>query len=572
MRNLLNAKQTNENGMRMTEQQSDRLENELEELVTSALDGHASARDVQKLETLLIDSEKNRRAYLDRVGFEGALEGAVKAGVLVPSPVVEPAQDEPHAKVDGTSRIGRRVSGRMVQMALCSTALIALVCVVLNSRQSPDQKYLTPESGLPVPGVPEAGVAVVASQAKVLWESPIVLSGAVLPRGEHHIQSGIMHLELFSGVQLVIEGETEFTIDSPMAVKLNKGTVRAYVPDAAHGFQVVTAAGEIVDYGTEFSVHVDGGTTDFTVLDGEVGLLRAEEPELRFSQGESLRVRQAVAQPEELEVPVRVVSSSAVARAVQEKISSREEAWGLALQEWLRDDRLVACYRCSADNQSRTLENLAHGGSQASTAAVVGAAVCANRWGHAGQAYDYTRYGSRARVAMPDEMDNLSMVCWVRINSLSNLFNSLFLTDGHEVSKPHWQIQKDGRIFFSVKHAHRKGTSWRQTVFYSPDIWRDEMSGEWNMLAVTYDRRRGQVAHYLNGKQVSMEMIPEHATVPVVHIGSASIANWADPMYRTDEEFTCRNLNGAIDEFLIFDGALTASDVARLYAESAVGE
>ena len=558
--------------MRMTEQQSDTPENELEELVTSALDGHASASDVQELETLLISSEENRRAYLDRVGFEDALEGAVKVGVLWSSPVIEPAQNGPHAKVDGTSRSGRRVSVRMLPMALFSTALIALVCVVLSLRQSPDQKYFTPESGGASAGQAVSGVAVVASQADVLWESPIVLSGAVLPRGEHHIQSGVMHLELFSGVQLVIEGEAEFTIDSPMVVKLNKGAVRAYVPDAAHGFQVVTAAGEIIDYGTEFSVHVDGGTTDFTVLDGEIGLLRAEKPELRFSQGESLRVRQAVAQPEKLEVPVRVVSSSAVARAVQDKISSREEAWGVALQEWLRDERLVACYRCSGNSQSRTLENLARGTSQASTAAVVGAAICANRWGHAGQAYDYTRYGSRARVAIPDEMDNLSMVCWVRINSLSNLFNSLFLTDGHDEGKPHWQIQKDGRIFFSVKHPHRKGTSWRQTVFYSPDVWRDEMSGEWNMLAVTYDRRRGQVAHYLNGNQVSMETIPEHATVPLVHIGSASIANWADPMYRTDEEFTCRNLNGAIDEFLIFDGALTASDVARLYAESTVGE
>ena len=109
-------------------------------------------------------------------------------------------------------------------------------------------------------------------------------------------------------------------------------------------------------------------------VDGEIGLLRAEKPELRFSQGESLRVRQAVAQPEKLEVPVRVVSSSAVARAVQDKISSREEAWGVALQEWLRDERLVACYRCSGNSQSRTLENLARGTSQASTAAVVGAA------------------------------------------------------------------------------------------------------------------------------------------------------------------------------------------------------
>ncbi len=558
--------------MRMTEQQSDTPENELEELVTSALDGHASASDVQELETLLISSEKNRRAYLDRVGFEDALEGAMKAGALGVSPVVEPAQDCPHAKVDGTSRSGRRVSVRMLPMALFSTAVIALVCVVLSLRQSPDQKYFTPESGGASAGLAVNGVAVVVSQADVLWETLAVVSGAVLPRGKHHIQSGVMHLELFSGVQLVIEGEAEFTIDSPMVLKLNKGAVRAYVPDAAHGFQVATAAGEIVDYGTEFSVHVDGGTTDFTVLDGEIGLLRAEKPELRFSQGESLRVRQAVVQTEKLDVPIRVVSSSAVARAVQQKMSLREEAWGIALQEWLRDERLVACYRCSADNQSRTLENLARGTSQASTAAVVGAAFCANRWEHSGRAYDYTRYGSRARVAIPDAMDNLSMVCWVRINSLSNLFNSLFLTDGHDEGKPHWQIQKDGRIFFSVKHPHRKGTSWRQTVFYSPDIWRDEMSGEWNMLAVTYDRRRGQVAHYVNGKQISMETIPEHATVPGVRIGSASIANWADPMYRTDEEFTCRNLNGAIDEFLIFDGALTAVDVARLYSESAVRE
>ena len=105
-------------------------------------------------------------------------------------------------------------------MALFSTALIALLCVVLSLRQSPDQKYLTPESGGASAGQAVNGVAVVASQADVLWESPIVLSGAVLPRGEHHIQSGVMHLELFSGVQLVIEGETEFTIDSPMAVKI----------------------------------------------------------------------------------------------------------------------------------------------------------------------------------------------------------------------------------------------------------------------------------------------------------------------------------------------------------------
>jgi ferric-dicitrate binding protein FerR (iron transport regulator) len=88
-------------------------------------------------------------------------------------------------------------------------------------------------------------------------------------------ESGVVHLELYSGVQLVVEGEAEFSIESPLVVTLNKGAVRAYVPDVAHGFRVVTKAGKIIDYGTEFSVRVSGDTTDFTVLDGEVGSISA---------------------------------------------------------------------------------------------------------------------------------------------------------------------------------------------------------------------------------------------------------------------------------------------------------
>ena len=98
------------------------------------------------------------------------------------------------------------------------------------------------------------------------------------------------------------------------------------------------------------------------------------------------------------------------------------------------------------------------------------------------------------------------------------------------------------------------------------------MSGEWNMLAVTYDRTAGEVAHYVNGNQISLELIPEHATVPRINLSAASIANWAEPMYRTDEEFTCRNLNGSVDELFIFDGVLGASEIATMYSQSSGGE
>ena len=100
------------------------------------------------------------------------------------------------------------------------------------------------------------------------------------------------------------------------------------------------------------------------------------------------------------------------------------------------------------------------------------------------------------------------------------------------------------------------------------------MSGGWNMLAVTYDRQAGEVAHYLNGKQISLEPIPEHARVSHININAASIANWAEPnpSYRTDEEFTCRNLNGAVDEVFIFDGALNADEITEIYSQSSGGE
>lgn len=548
----------------MSEKQ--KITHKLEDLAGKALDGCVQTDELYALEELLAESEKAREEFLEFAAFECALEDAVKADV--PARAVDcVSNDSVVVPRQASRRSGGIWRSQGVPVLMVTVVVLVVLLVVLNRglelKQGGPGRSSTP---------PPNGFAVVASQADVEWETSAVSSGDVLPRGVHHIRSGVIQLELFSGVQLVVEGEAEFVIESPLVVSLSQGAVRAYVPDVAHGFRVVTEAGKIIDYGTEFSVRVNGDTTDVTVLDGEVGLVQKEQQEIRFTRGESLRVRSTTAKHEVLKEPIHVMSSLTVSRAAQQSLFMQEEVWEKALEEWLRDPRLVACYRGPSEKQSRVLENLCDGATSATQAAVVGATACVNRWGREGRAFDYTRLGSRSRVALRDEMDNISLVCWVKINSLNNLFNSLFLTDGHEEGEPHWQILRDGRIFFSVKHPHRKGTSWRQTVFYSPPIWRSAMSGEWNMLAVTYDRRAGEVAHYVNGNQVSLESIPEHATVPRINLSAASIANWAEPMYRTDEEFTCRNLNGAVDEVFIFDGVLGASEIATMYSQSSGGE
>ncbi len=139
----------------------------------------------------------------------------------------------------------------------------------------------------------------------------------------------------------------------------------------------------------------------------------------------------------------------------------------------------------------------------------------------------------------------------------------LLLTHGHDLGEPHWQILNDGRLFFSVKEDEPRRRKVKKHPFYSPPIWSAARNGQWLMLAVTFDREAKQVTHYLNGTPLSTEAIPEEnlAATPVLNIGNASIGNWSEPAYRQDAEFAVRNLNGSMDEFMMFSAALSADEI-----------
>jgi hypothetical protein len=85
------------------------------------------------------------------------------------------------------------------------------------------------------------------------------------------------------------------------------------------------------------------------------------------------------------------------------------------------------------------------------------------------------------------------------------------------------------------------------------------------MIATTYDVDARKVTHFLNGRVLSEETIPEEYLVENVTIGAASLGNWSEPVYRTDPHFAVRNLNGSMDEFAMFAAALTAEEIAGIY-------
>lgn len=393
--------------------------------------------------------------------------------------------------------------------------------------------------------------------------------GSLVPSGELHLQSGVVQLDLFSGVLLVVEGEARFSILSPMEVAVARGRVRARVPEAAHGFRIRTDAGEVVDLGTEFAVSATDEGSELHVLEGEIEWQPHDSPPRRMEQGAAVRLSTDGQEAGPAADSGKFVGPSELRERLQVRQAARQARWKDVSTELRRDPRLLALYQvASSDLLERRLPNLATGRPDAgSDGAVVAAAPGSSRWGDPGGALDFSPTGSRVRLSIPGEHRSLTLVCWVKINSLDRWYNSLFLTDGHDEHEPHWQIMDDGRLFFSVKKRDRfdvaKGEKDKH-VYFSPPFWTSALSGQWLMLATTYDVDSRRVTHYLNGAVLSEESIPAEYLVETVRIGSASLGNWGLPE-RDEPRFAVRNLNGSLDEFALFGAALSAAEIRKLY-------
>ncbi|TWT66126.1 LamG-like jellyroll fold domain-containing protein [Allorhodopirellula solitaria] len=415
-----------------------------------------------------------------------------------------------------------------------------------------------------------SGFAVVDGQADAIWEEAAFANGDLLPGGELHLRSGRARIEFFSGVEMVLEGESRFSIDSSMQVTLFRGRARTRVPEPAQGFRVKTSSGDVIDLGTEFSVAVDEQGSDVYVVDGEVELHPTDSDALRIDAGQARRLDRSGGVTEVSALDESVLGPHEFQNWLRQQRDQRHVQWQAATEQLRGDQRTLAYYQFHRESrQSRRIENLATGAADRATdGTIVATTPATDRWGRSDSALDFSRVGSRVRVRIPGEHRGLTLMCWVKINSLDRWYNSLFLTDGHDEREPHWQIMDDGRIFFSVKVPSRQRDAdgkAEQPIFYSPSIWDASLSGRWIMLAVTYDVDRAEVTHYLNGQPISSEPIAPQALVESIQIGTASICNWSEPKYQTDPRFVLRNLNGSMDEMSVMSGALSANEIIHWY-------
>ncbi|MFT5123636.1 MAG: hypothetical protein ACI9TH_003124 [Kiritimatiellia bacterium] len=460
---------------------------------------------------------------------------------------------QPQAKVVTFSR------GGFITAALGLAAMLVLGFFLTPRFRAPEPLAQTVE--------PTAtGFGVVTGQDQVKWTSASLDEGDLLPSGLLALSQGVVQLELFSGVALVIEGDAAFEIHSAMEVTITRGKVRAHVPEPARGFRMHLPEGEVVDLGTEFAVEASAERTEIHVLDGSVEWKPRQLEKRLMQQGEALRLNDHGPAEELTATASQFVGVSELKLRLDGGREQRRQAWLKQADALTHHPDLVAYYPMNQPGGwQRSLQDMAGD----ANGSIVAAKRTIDRFGAPDAALDFSPAGSRVRINIKPELEALTLLTWVRIDRLDRWYNSLMLTDGHELQEPHWQIMDDGRIFFSVKAYEPpagkvpKGFMDKHVVF-SPPIWTPALSGKWLQIATSYDGGRGEVVHYVNGSEVHRETLPENMRVPLVKIGGASIGNWSEPK-RDESHFAVRNFNGSMDEFAIFSTALSGAAIADLY-------
>ncbi|MEM9281386.1 MAG: LamG-like jellyroll fold domain-containing protein [Verrucomicrobiota bacterium] len=408
------------------------------------------------------------------------------------------------------------------------------------------------------------GVAVITAEAEAVWEQENLSAGATLEPGRVVLSDGLAQIDFFGGASVSLSGPAELELIDGDAAVLHRGTLRADVPPAARGFEVTIGEVLLEDLGTSFGLSVDDETgADLVVFDGEVRTTGVDGKSMLLLTGDTARlesgktIRQDGKQLGEFPDITDVIAGSGT------REESRYSAWKESSLDRRRDPRLIAYFDFEdLTEATRRLRNQAlHGAGSELDGGIVGARVAEGRWRQK-TALDFRSEGDRVRFDIPGEWEAITLYAWVRIDALDRHLNSLFLTDYFDQNEIHWQLSDDGGMHFASSPMGVEDIPEHNRRFYSEKFWNPSMSGQWFFLAVSAEKGIGNVTSYVNGKPISIiDGTQRHKPLQAMRIGEADLGNWSDPIW----DHSIRTLNGRIDEFAIYQVALSAEEIAEIY-------
>ncbi|EGF25282.1 LamG-like jellyroll fold domain-containing protein [Rhodopirellula baltica] len=145
---------------------------------------------------------------------------------------------------------------------LTAVTLVTAACILIAFVLTGGKKEEGSTNDFVASVVRNVGGAVAKNGAP--WNEPQI------PVGAYVLQEGLLSLQFGGGVIVYIEAPAHFDAISTQRLVLHTGRLSARVPPEGIGFTVVTPEAEVVDFGTEFSIDVEDGSSEVHVFDGLV--------------------------------------------------------------------------------------------------------------------------------------------------------------------------------------------------------------------------------------------------------------------------------------------------------------
>lgn len=448
--------------------------------------------------------------------------------------------------IEGQASPGKSAPRRFSVGNLSSAAALA-ACITLASTWA--LRFLSPEEETEAT---TAAVAVLARGVNLQWEGESHAPGSPLTPGWLRLKSGLAQIEFYQGARVTLEGPAAFQLISCSEASCTSGKLSAHVPPQAKGFRIQTPKGTIVDLGTDFGLDLNDASSPVHVFKGEVEFHGRDSPMKSLKEGQALALS---------DLSRSMVADQSAFASLHEVDERTAESQRLAFEGWLSrsalwnsDPSLLLRFDFQDKRNSRSLQNHALNASHIPAGSIVGCDWTDGRW-PGKRALEFSNVSDRVRLNVPGQYAALTLSTWVRISGLDRSYNSLFMTEGYAEAAAHWQITRDGILRLGLA-----GKDGRPPHDYDTSaIFTQERFGQWLHLATVIDPSTQEVRHYLNGDLIAK--LARKDTFPV-RLTVAELGNWNDG--GRHDRVAIRHFSGVMDEFLLFNRALSEAEIARL--------
>ena len=286
------------------------IENEVFELCEKALNDELSAENLERLESLVVEHVRARKIYVEYMHQHAGLywQHAGDSESFSVTSLVTGSSDEGSTEESGLpAENHRNVDNKVLQGPWAWRKIAAVAAVLVGG--------VVLGWGVSGRVSSETSVATLIKATNCSWRSGALPTdeGAKLGAGRLRLKEGLARLRFSSGAEIILEAPVDIELITPMLCRLHMGTVVAKVPEQAIGFVIETESAKLVDFGTEFGVHVgeSGEGTNVLVFDGIVDVEQKKSGKVqRLTTGNGSKVSSEVFETTEL-APLELVAGGA---------------------------------------------------------------------------------------------------------------------------------------------------------------------------------------------------------------------------------------------------------------------